>query len=99
MSRKLRTVLLTVAGCGLILVVAMFLNRGAAQSPLKGEPPIGATGRYQMLTWGAKENPYLVLLDTQTGRSWGMLLSIGKWEDMETPPSQPPVRSDEKPRR
>ena len=58
------------------------------------------SGRYQMLIWGAKENPYLVLLDTQTGRAWcrGFAGGTDKWEDLMTPPSLPGGRLEEKPK-
>ena len=99
MARRLWIALLTIAACGLVIMSISFLNPGAAQTP-KGDhsPGPGASNRYQMLAWGAKENPYLILLDTHNGQAWGMLLSKGKWEDMETPPSQVRGPAKEKPR-
>ena len=99
MARHWWTALLTVVACGLVLAATSLLNPGVAQ-PTKDDPPPapGASGRYQMLTWGLKENPYLILLDTHTGRAWGMALSKGEWEDMKTPPSQPGGSAEEKPK-
>ena len=90
MTPQLRTVFLTAAACALVLLGAWLVNTGGAQPP-KGDlpPPPAASGRYQMLTWGRTENPYLILLDTHTGRAWGMLHSKAEWEDFKTPPSQP----------
>jgi len=101
MARQLRTVFLTVSACGIVLIAVSFFNPGVAQPP-KSNPialpaPI-ASGRYQMRTWGLKENPYLVLLDTHTGSAWGMLLSKGEWDDLKTPPSQSGGRAEERPR-
>ena len=96
MARHLWTALLTVAVCGLVLVATSFLNPGVAQTPKADPAPAaGASGRYQMLVWGAKENPYLVLVDTQTGRAW-YRGQMNTWEDLKTPPSQPSGRTDEK---
>jgi hypothetical protein len=98
MARHWWIALLTVAACGLVLVATWFVNPSVAQTSKGGPLPApGAGGRYQMLTWGAQGNPYLVLLDTHTGQAWGMLLSKGEWEDLKTPPSQPRGPAKEKP--
>jgi hypothetical protein len=60
-------------------------------APFAAPPPAGSS-RYRMLTWGLKDAPYLVLLDTHTGQAWGMLLSKGEWEDLKSPPSEPGAR-------
>jgi hypothetical protein len=89
MARYPCTALLTVAVCGLLLLTTSLSNPGVAQTP-EGEPLVpGVSGRYQMLTWGPKENPMLVLLDTHTGQAWEIQWSgpEAKWKDLQTPPS------------
>jgi hypothetical protein len=59
-------------------------------APKNGPAAAAGNGRYQMLVWGTKENPYLVLLDTQTGQAWSTGFAgppAREWEDMKTPPS------------
>jgi hypothetical protein len=98
MFHRIRTALVCLAAGGLVLAAMWASGPGAAQPPK--EAPPGQSGRYQMVVWGVKENPYLVLLDTQTGQAWyrGFAGETAfKWDDMETPPSKQRGRPEQKP--
>jgi hypothetical protein len=77
----------------LLGIVILATTSGIAQQPRPlRTPPIAEGGRYQMLVWGSQENPYLVLLDTQTGQAWSKAFageSNRTWSDLKTPPSVP----------
>ena len=90
MLRNSRVALVTVLAVGLLLAAA-FLNVGSAQPGKPGAvpPPLPPFGRYQMVTWGTGGNPYLVLLDTHTGRAWTRgFQGDTAWSDLKTPPSE-----------
>jgi hypothetical protein len=71
--------------CG--LVVGLMLGRpSTAQAPALATPNLQA-GRYQVSVTG-NSSPFVVVIDTMTGKCWGRYPKITKapWEEIGTPP-------------
>jgi hypothetical protein len=90
-SRKSRSLAWPATACLAVIALAgAAFTRPAAVAAQVPAAPAATTsgGRYQVVAVPRELNPYLVLVDTQTGQVWTANAGGGSWEDRGTPPAK-----------